>query len=80
MSRLVSGSLMDGIVRQLINNQTMKAIKKIALLLISFVLLASCVSVEEKKDIIAQEAYKGIIGIIVERYGDAPVQGQCLVG
>lgn len=71
---------MDGIVRQLINNQTMKAIKKIALLLISFVLLASCVSVEEKKDIIAQEAYKGIIGIIVERYGDAPVQGHCLIG
>lgn len=43
-------------------------------------LLASCVSVEEKKDIIAQEAYKGIIGIIVERYGDAPVQGHCLIG
>lgn len=58
----------------------MKAIKKIALLLISFVLLASCLSVEEKKDKIAIDAYKDIINIGTENYRDDQAQGGSKIG
>ena len=58
----------------------MKIIKRIAAILATFMLLTSCLSVEEKKDIITKEAYEEIIGIVVEQFGDVPVQGHCLIG
>jgi len=58
----------------------MKIIKRIAAILATFMLLTSCLSVEEKKDIITKEAYEEIIGIVLEQFGDVPVQGHCLIG
>lgn len=58
----------------------MKTIKNSALLLVSFMLLASCMSVEEKKNMIAVEAYKDIINIGTENYRHDQAQGRSQTG